>query len=157
YKESVEKDLALLKLADTPPRDQPLPVIGLASQAPAVGDDCVAIGHPRASVLWTARSGEVAGVGQWPHDRIDVVMSRLASSGKDRDDLARALKSIGSRKVLISTCGLNPGDSGGPLLDVKGQLIAVSFAVPAAEEGERIRIDKFSYHVHLDEVKDFLK
>lgn len=157
YKESEDKDLALLKLVDTPPADlRPLPVVGLAQQAAAVGDDCVSIGHPRSSTLWTARSGEVSGVGQWPRDRIDMVIANLASSGKQRDDLLRVLKGITPRKVLISTCGLNPGDSGGPLVDARGQLIAVSFAIPRSEAGEGIHVDKFSYHVHLDEVKSFL-
>jgi len=61
----------------------------------------------------------------------------------------------GTRKGLLSSCQLNPGDSGGPLVNTKGELIGVSFAMPRAQAGTNP--EKFAYHVHLDEVKSFLK
>jgi S1-C subfamily serine protease len=156
YKESPAKDLALLKLLEKPPGLDKLPAIPLSAKKVEPGLDCVAIGHPAAAVLWTLRSGQVVGIGNWPEDMIDVVMQRLALSTKeDRDSLKDALAKVEMRKVVISSCGLNPGDSGGPLVNDAGELIAVSFAIPTAEKG--VNLDKFSYHVHLDEVKDFLK
>jgi hypothetical protein len=156
YKESEEKDLALVKLTRVPAELKPLPVIGLAREAPRVGEDCVAIGHPAAAMLWTARSGEVSSIGQWPREMIDAVMQTLAASGRERQQLARKLDQIPPRKVVVSTCGLNPGDSGGPLVNAQGELIAVSYAIPRAAAGIGISFDKFSYHVHLDEVRLFL-
>jgi hypothetical protein len=53
---------------------------------------------------------------------------------------------------MLTSAGANPGDSGGPVLDGKGDLIGVTYAVPA--DASRA---KFTYHVHLDEVRAFIK
>jgi hypothetical protein len=123
---------------------------------PPPGSDCVAIGHPAAGLLWTVRGGDIAGAGQWPGDMIDVVLERLTLVGKDRDRLEELLEKAPQRKVLISSCGLNPGDSGGPLVDGQGRLIAVSFAIPRSSGDDGVNLDKFSYHIHLDEVRAFV-
>ena len=157
YKVSEEKDLALLKLARQPKSGGPLPAITLSATAPAPGADCVAIGHPTRGMLWTARSGEVAAVGRWPQEMIDVVSQRLALKGEQRQELTEVLKHAIPRKVLLSTCGINPGDSGGPLVNDQSELIAVTFAIPRSDPQSGVNLDKFSYHVHLDEVKEFLK
>lgn len=156
YLTSPEKDLALIKLNQLPLDDVPLPVISLADQLATPGASCVAIGHPRAGLLWTVRSGEVAGVGVWPGDMIETVMTRLSMTGAEQDQLTKLLQASPQRKVLVSTCGINPGDSGGPLLNEKGELIAVTFAIPKGGAEEGISLDKFSYHVHLDEIKQFI-
>jgi S1-C subfamily serine protease len=156
YKTNKDKDLALLKLREMPEGIETLSAVEIADKLPPPGSVCVAIGHPAAGLLWTVRSGEVGGFGQWPGEMIDVVMERLTLADRDRERLDRMLKDTPQRKVVISTCGLNPGDSGGPLVDGDGRLIAVSFAIPRSPENEGIRLDKFSYHVHLDEFKDFV-
>ena len=156
YKISKQKDLALLKLSRLPAGSASLPVVRLAKQVPPPGTDCVAIGHPASGMLWTLRSGEVAGSGIWPQDRIDVVVQSLALTGSKKEKLKTLLKSAPKRKVVISTCGLNPGDSGGPLVNAQGELIAVSFAIPKSTGRPGISLDKFSYHVHLDEVRSFI-
>jgi S1-C subfamily serine protease len=157
YGDNVEKDLALLKLTRLPAGMKSLPAIELADQAPPPGTDCVAIGHPASGMLWTVRGGEVAGVGTWPKEMIDIIVPALAASVSDRQQIDRILKGAPQRKVLLSSCGLNPGDSGGPLVDVDGKLIGVSFGVPKNSRDSEISLAKFSYHVHLDEVKKFLE
>jgi S1-C subfamily serine protease len=154
YKSSPEKDLALLRVSAMPKEVQKAPSLKLAAQAPRPGNDCVAIGHPAAGMLWTVRSGEISGVGRWPGQMIDVVMQRLTAVGKEREELTDALRKAPQRKVVISTCGLNPGDSGGALVNEKGEVIAVSFAIPGSRGG--VRLDKFSYHLHRDELTAFL-
>lgn len=156
YKVSEEKDLALLKLKALPAGMDRLPCVKLATEAAKPGADCVAIGHPARGMLWTVRSGEVSSVGTWPEDMIDVVMERLCLTAKDRSQLQAVCAKAGKRKVLISSCGLNPGDSGGPLVNDRSELIAVSFAIPSSDEGSSVSLDKFSYHVHLDEIRAFL-
>lgn len=153
---SRDKDLALLWLEDTPNDLLPLPTILLSERGPEPGGECIALGHPAAGMLWTLRTGQIAGVGKWPTEMIDVVMARLATSDADRQEFDAALKGAKQRTVVLSTCGLNPGDSGGPLVDQEGRLVAVTFAIPRNPGHEGISLDKFSYHVHLDELKGFL-
>ena len=157
YKMSRETDLALLKLAALPEGTDSLPVIPLAEAAPKPGSVCVVLGHPAAGMLWTVRPGVVAGVGHWPGDMIDVVMRRLAVAEGESSQIEAVLEAAPQRKVLLSSCGLNPGDSGGPLLNAAGELIGVSFAIPASRGPHGPSLDKFSYHVHLDEVRAFLR
>src|SRR5690606_9359602 len=115
-----------------------------------------AIGHPTRGTLWTVRSGEVAGLGTWPADSVDVLSSSFQLTGTDKDNFAQSLAKSPKRKVVLSTCGINPGDSGGPLLNAEGELIAVTYAIPSGGSDRGVSFDKFSYHVHVDEVKDFI-
>ncbi len=144
-------DLALLKLETIPPELKPLPSITLSSVAPRPGQPATIVGHPASGMLWTLRSGEVASIGRMPADLVDVVMLQLAGTQGERRQLVEQLKQAPSRRILITSAGANPGDSGGPVVDSTGRLIAVTFAVPA-----EVSQAKFSYHVHLDEVKAFM-
>jgi S1-C subfamily serine protease len=156
YKANQQQDLALVKLLRMPAGMTALPALRLADAVPAPGADCIAIGHPARGMLWTIRSGEIAGSGMWPREMIDVVMQRLIATGRDREQLQEILDHAPQRKVLISTCGLNPGDSGGALVNARGEVVGVSFGIPRTDEGENAHFDKFSYHVHLDELRAFL-
>lgn len=157
YKSSEGKDLALLKLVGRREDAERLPTIQLAANPPLAGSPCVVIGHPAAGMLWTVREGVVSGVGSWPSDMIDVVMQRLAVVGRDRERIDRICKEAPQRQVLISSCGLNPGDSGGPIVNERAELIGVSFAIPSSDQRNGVDLAKFSYHVHLDEVRAFLQ
>src|SRR5438105_2544621 len=101
YKASEDKDLALLKLTRLPAGVRTLPTVPLAKQNATPGMDCVAIGHPAAGMLWTVRSGEVAGIGNWPHEMIDVVMQRLALPVRDRDRAAALCAGAPKRRVVV--------------------------------------------------------
>jgi hypothetical protein len=149
------RDLALLKLAEQP--DFELATIQLAKRSSTPGEACMTIGHPASGWLWTLRTGEVAGVGSWPQDMIQNMVARFSLVGDELQQFEQSLRRSPSRKALISTCGINPGDSGGPLLNSQGQLIAVNFAVPKIDVDNLVSLDKFSYHVHLDELKRFLE
>jgi hypothetical protein len=150
------RDLALLRLNRTPGSAHPLPCIRPAAKVPGPGSPCVVIGHPAAGMLWTVRSGLLAGSGVWPSDRIDEVMERRASRQDRVNDSHSTAGSEHRRRVIISSCGLNPGDSGSALVDAHGEIIGISFAIPGGTDAGGIHLDKFSYHVHLDEVLAFL-
>ncbi len=150
YRRNERTDLALLKVVGLPTGLREAPHIELSSQPPVQGQTCFAIGHPSAGVLWTFRDGTIAGRGRFPHDFNDFILR--GTDPPDSQKLNDRLKGLASHLVTLSTCGVNPGDSGGPLLDEEGKLVAVTFAVPA-DVGKR----RLSYHVHLDEVKAFLK
>jgi S1-C subfamily serine protease len=145
-------DLALLKLDTIPQGFAPLPSLQFAPAAPKPGAEATIIGHPASGMLWTLRSGQVASVGRMPADLVDLVMMQLSSSTADRQRVAEELKSLESRRIILTSAGANPGDSGGPVTDGAGRVIAVTFAVPADPARA-----KFSYHVHLDEVRGFVK
>ncbi|NNE01393.1 MAG: trypsin-like peptidase domain-containing protein [Pirellulaceae bacterium] len=154
YKSSRQADLALLRLETLPEGMTELPSLSLADEVPPEGADCFAVGMPAAGVLWTVRRGTIAGHGEFPGGLKNAL--RLGSTeGIDqskRDALTRILAPDGKRLVTLSTCGINQGDSGGPLTNAKGELVAVTFAVPSD-----VKDKEFAYHVHLDEVRKFLK
>lgn len=156
YKTDPVTDLALVKLTSKPKSADTLQSVLLAEKSATPGSDCVAIGHPAAGLLWTVRSGEVSGVGTFPRDMTDTVSARLGLSSFGRQ-LAKLFDSTPQRKVLVSTCAINPGDSGGPLVNVRGELIGVTFAIPLGDPALGVGLDKFTYHVHLDEVRKFIR
>ncbi len=158
YKEDEEKDLALLKLTRLPEGVKSIPALELAMAPPLPGSDCVVVGHPAAGMLWAIRSCEVASVGEWPEGQIDVVMNRLrVTSDADRSTLEEMVSRMPKLKIVISTCGINPGESGGPLLNTKGEIVGVTFAVPVSNVESGVTLDKFAYHIHVDEVRKFLE
>lgn len=157
YKTDEQKDLALLKLAVMPKGKSKLPVILLAKAAPSPGGECVVIGHPTAGLLWTVRQGDITGMGRWPQDMMNAVVAMLAAPTGGAEDMRKSLAAIPGKKVILSSCGINPGDSGGPLLNADGELIGVNWASPKNDVNREVSLDKFAYHIHLDEVKAFLK
>ena len=148
YKVDPTRDLAVLRIASTA---TPTPHLTLSDTAPRVGQECSIIGHPSSGMLWTMRPGEVASIGNMPADLVNVVMLRLASSTTDQQQLVEQLKLLPSRRIILTSAQANPGDSGGPVVDPQGHVIAVTFGGPG-RAGE----SKFTYHVHLDELKAVL-
>ena len=154
FKTDERRDLALLQLK------KPLPKlacgISLAEKSLKPGEDCVAIGHPTRGALWTLRTGTISATGLFPQDFTDIVLETIRAKAERKDSVIKALQQIPSRNVVLSTCGVNPGDSGGPLLNAKAELVAVTFATPSPA-GSGLDLNRFTYHVHLSEVRDFLK
>ncbi len=144
-------DLALLRIEPIPPDVKPLPFLVMAPSPPRPGMGATIVGHPASGMLWTLRSGEVASAGMMPADLVDVVMLQLSAGQGERSQLLEQLKQAPARQIILTSAGANPGDSGGPVVDSLGRVIAVTFAVPADPSRA-----KFSYHVALDEVKAFL-
>jgi S1-C subfamily serine protease len=144
-------DLALLKLDAVPKDVLPLSALRFAASPPRPGTPATIIGHPAAGMLWTMRSGEVSSSGAMPGDMVDIVMRQLAAGPQQRQAAAVRLKQAPSRRIILTSTGANPGDSGGPVVDAAGNVIAVTFAVPAEPA-----LAKFSYHIHLDEVRRFM-
>lgn len=143
------RDLALLKLDPVP---SGLPALTLSLTSPRPGMNASMIGHPSSGLLWTYRTGQISAVGRAPADMVDLVMTRLAATGGQREQVAAAIRQLPTRRIVLSSCEANPGDSGGPLVDDSGQVVAVTFAIPLDPTEA-----KFTYHVHLEEVKAFVE
>jgi serine protease Do len=157
YKSDRARDLALLRIVRSPEQTDKLPVIKLAQQRAGPGDDCVLIGHPAASTLWTVRKGTIVSQGKFPDELMQAVQSRLSARGKasGQSGAAAVASAEPKSKVLISNCNVNHGDSGGPLLNANGELIGVTFGMPSVQTAAGSS-SVISYHIHLDEVKSFL-
>jgi S1-C subfamily serine protease len=161
YQVDPVKDLALLKL--TPVPQGPLPALTLAKKVPAPGSDCYLIGHSGVGMLWNFRKGDISSVGEWPQGLSTNMALSLSLKGEDAKRFRQTLARTPATKIVISSCGSSGGDSGSPVVNDKGQVIAVHFAGPRNiydKEG-RLKTDrkgtsKFSYHIHLDEVRKFL-
>lgn len=148
YKMDQARDLALLKVD---PTGGALPFITFSVNPPRPGMSASMVGHPASGMLWTFRTGQISASGRAPADLVDLVMARLTAVSSQREDVAAAIRQLPSRRIVLSSCEGNPGDSGGPLVDDSGQVLAVTFAIPADPA-----MAKFTYHVHLDEVKAFV-
>lgn len=94
-------DLALVQI-DTAPASTPL---SLADPAEVrVGQPVIAIGHPGGGGLWTLTAGTV---------------------GARRADF----EGVPGKDVFQTDAGLNPGNSGGPLLDMDGRIVGVNTSI----------------------------
>jgi len=103
-------DLALLRLSS--PRPFPFAALG-DSNALRVGDLVVAVGSPF-GLTRTVTSGIVSATGRTLPSR----------------DVGRAIEG-----VIQTDAPLNPGNSGGPLLDAGGSLVGINTAVLAGAQG----------------------
>lgn len=146
-----DRDLALLRIVGSPKWLESVSALTVREAPARVGEETVIIGHPSSGMLWTLRTGNVSSVGRSPHDMIDFVVGRLGLAAADRASLDQRLARETPVKILLSSSGANPGDSGGPLLDKDGQVLGVTYAIPS-----EVRDDKFTYHVHRDELRAFL-
>lgn len=153
FKSNRRSDLALLRLSQLPEGVDHVPALELASSVPPEGSECYAIGMPARGVLWTVRSGTIAGHGELPGDLNDHFRlgTNLTPDESQPQSWQRMLAPDGKRLVTLSTCGINPGDSGGPLLNSGGQIIGVTYAVSS-----ELKFKEFGYHIHRNEVEGFL-
>jgi S1-C subfamily serine protease len=149
----VAKDLALLRVRAPEEWFAKMSPIKFArSGRPRPAEDCYIVGHPASGMLWSLREGRVAKVGRMPQDLVDMMVKMLAVAENRRAEAREQMLALPEVKIVLTTCAGNPGDSGSPLLDGSGRLLGITYAIPSD-----VRMDKFVYHVHVDEIRSFLE
>ena len=122
-----KRDLALIELSSLPENAEALP---FATEDIGPGEDIESIGNPGTSgALWVYTSGTIRSVYQ-----------KKFRTGAGEHDF----------KVVETQAPINSGDSGGPVVNGKGELVAISQAI-----SPKARL--VSYCVHVSEVKTFLE
>ena len=121
-----KRDLALIQLDKLPEGVQAIP---LAAESPKPGEDVESVGNPGSSdALWIYTSGTVR----------SVYKKQFRTGAGDHDFM-----------VVETQSPINTGDSGGPVVNSNGELVAISQAIsPSAR--------LVSYSVDVGEVKTFL-
>lgn len=96
------KDLAILKLVDYKSKT-PYLLIRKNSKTLKVGDKVLAIGNPFLSFNWSVSDGIISGLGR------EITIKQVLYSD-----------------LIQTTAGISPGNSGGPLLDSRGNVIGIA-------------------------------
>ena len=143
------RDLALIQLEHIPPG---APQIELSKEGVGPGDRVHSIGSPGVSgALFNYTGGEVKCVyhktfkaGSVPDDANP---SLHQDPFMDRDSL------LISARIIETSSATNKGDSGGPLLNDKGELVGVTQGMLIG--GEDVRL--ISYFIDISEVRNVLK
>lgn len=141
YRCSPQHDLALLKLNSVPQALTPLPHFDIA-QTVEPGDECFVVGSQSKGPAWMLRSGTVASIFQYPEGLSDEVIRQTSSVSAE----VHRMRS----EVICTDTSISRGDSGGPLLNAKGQLIGLTFATPS-----NLSVGSLGYHVGLRHVRAF--
>lgn len=142
YKADPVLDLALLKLSALPARDKSLPYFSLAAQV-RDGESCYVIGSQGGGPAWWIRQCKISQEFDLPDD-----LSQVAAGMNSE---ARILEFRGHQRVIVTDAPISGGDSGGPLLDGKGELVGLTFATPGNRTEGRI-----GWHVALRDLRRFL-
>jgi len=149
YKVDERQDLALLKLTTLPERLDKVPFLRLADVLPRPGEDAVAIGHPGIGNMWSVRTGNITGTGNFPGDASEDIAQRTSLPEELQKLFREELESSGMQmRIYQSDLDIHPGDSGGPLCNKKGEVIGVTFAL----RGDHTTL---TLHVHHAELADF--
>jgi hypothetical protein len=130
-------DLALVKLKDPTKIPKGIAAVEFATKSPGAGARVYSIGNPRSQSMWVLSTGDV---------RAAANRQKWASSsdGKGSD------VSFHNAMVIETTSPTNPGDSGGPCFNEKGEQVAVT-------QGYKTATRAFSTFIDCSEAKGFMK
>jgi S1-C subfamily serine protease len=144
YRADPVHDLALLKLSVTPLLGQ-VPFFRFANQV-NIGDDCFVIGSQNNGPAWWVRSGTILQEFDYPEDLSQFAAgASSAGVGLERN---RAT-------VLVTDTRISSGDSGGPLLNAKHELIGLTFATPAIATPANRTAGSVGWHISLEQLRSF--
>jgi len=121
-------DLALLRCQEI---GGELPYLHLGSSEPSPGDAVIVMGYPTGMRAMLAQTGEAFLAELAEQEQFDFwhVAARLAQAGFIRPLASRGIISQRSEATLVYDADTTHGGSGGPVLDINGDVIAVNTAI----------------------------
>ena len=135
------RDLAVLKVVDAQRRYE---YFELADSI-ALGEQVFAIGSPGGGLPWAIRQGLVSGVYKYPSSITDGLVFEADDSSLRRVDRLYA-------DVVLTDIPISSGDSGGPLLNAKGNLVGATFATPT-----NLSSGAVGYHISLGDLREVVE
>ena len=141
YRADAVHDLGLLKLDHLPPDRKQMQYFPLAAKIED-GEDCYVVGSQYNGPAWWIRSGNVSQQFDFPDD-----LSQFAAGV----DSSRTSIDRDHATVIVTDARISPGDSGGPLLNAKGELIGLTFATSANQSAGSV-----GWHIALPHLRTFL-
>jgi hypothetical protein len=131
-----KRDLALIELASMPAG---VTELLLARESPSPGDRIYTVGNPSASgSLWVYTKGDV---------RTEVFRGRLEFKEKAKDG---GKAQVIEAQVFETQAPINPGDSGGPVVNDRAELVGVNSCISQGAQSVTVCID-------VREVREFLR
>jgi len=152
-----ERDLAVLAIKDAKGK---FATLARAPKGPIPGSAVSAIGNAGVGFGWAIKKCSVNAVGTF-ENFASAVFAKQREDGRSEAELTKAKEEIekASRekgKQVQTDCNVLPGDSGGPLVDGEtGELVGLNVAIRPATAGFAT-LGSVAFHVHIDEVNDFL-
>lgn len=120
-------DLALLRVKDLSLVN---PILLGNSNESSIGDDVLAIGHPENGGLWSLTSGRIGSV-------------------------LKNFEKVPGKNVFQTEASLNRGNSGGPLLNLNGEMIGVNSSV-ARKASDGLAITGINFALQSNVVRQWL-
>ncbi len=133
------RDLAVMKITEENPRSNPFPTLKLGdSDKLQIGQTVIAIGNALGEFKNTVSVGVISGLGR----------KVTASGGGEVETL---------EDVVQTDAAINRGNSGGPLFNLKGEVIGVNFAMAQGAENIGFAIPINKAKKDIEQVEKFGK
>ncbi len=151
-KASDEADLAILRLSDNT-----LSMLGieLADKPPIPGEEVIVMGYPTGVVTMLAQSGEefIEDLQESENTGFWSVTARLAEKGHISPLSSRGIISQATTAIIVYDAETTHGGSGGPVLNVNGQVVAVNAASLPEYGGSNLGVPAAKVRALIDSVQ----
>jgi S1-C subfamily serine protease len=160
------RDLALVRVKDAP---KDLKTASVAKGDPKPGQSIAAIGHAGIGMLWAMKTCHVAAIGEPAKNGIlaakdcsiqpdseglgeEELKERRTRCENAKKEAQLAAAEMHGGLFVQSDCRIAPGDSGGPVIDDRSQIVGLNQSVTT----DRSTAGGTSYHVHVAELREFI-